>query len=240
MSDLYEIDDPNTGDVQIGGYSDEEEIPSEFAHVILEHTSSVDEIDWSQQWASYAPNFHHGLAHIDLSDFNAPALLLKPGGGFGDFSHPTTRLCLTLMAPLVEDKTVFDIGCGSGVLSIAAVLLGAKQAIGIDIDEEALRHSRENAEINGVDKQTHFSNKLEAAWLSDEPCLIVMNMIETEQLAAWESVSPLHFKKAYIITSGILASQKDHYLDLAARWHWTLKEAQEKEGWVGFVFTQNI
>jgi ribosomal protein L11 methyltransferase len=240
LSDLYEIDDPTTGTIQIGGYSDEP-ISQEFEHAILEHVSSVDqEIDWVQQWANYAPDFHHGLAHIDLAEFGGPILKLKPGGGFGDFSHPTTRLVLKLMAPFVRDKTVYDLGCGSGILSIAAVLLGAKQAIGIDIEEEALVHSKENAELNGVGQKTHFAKAIDTFKLGDEPCVMVMNMIETEQQAAWGSAQALHAKSATIVTSGILASQKEHYLKLTASWHWHLIEEQNLEGWLGFVFAQSI
>ena len=239
LDDIYELDDPETSTVQIGGYSDEE-IVHEFTHVVLEHAAPIEEIDWEKQWTSFAPGFHHGLAHIDLSIFGGPALPLKPGGGFGDFSHPTTRLCLSLMAPRVKNKQVFDIGCGSGILSIAAVLLGANRAIGIDIEEEALAHSQENAVINHVEEKVLFAQKIDAAWLTDDPCVIVMNMIESEQQAAWQAVSILHSKKAHIITSGILSSQKEHYLKLAASWNWSLKEEREEEGWIGFVFTQNM
>lgn len=239
LDDIYELDDPQTKAVQIGGYSDEE-IVHEFTHVVLEHAAPVEEIDWEKQWTAFAPGFHHGLAHVDLSTFGGPALLLKPGGGFGDFSHPTTRLCLVLMAPLIKNKWVFDIGCGSGILTIAAALLGAERAIGIDIEEEALAHSQENALINHVEEKMLFAQEIDTAWLTNGPCVIVMNMIESEQQAAWQAASILHSTKAYIITSGILSSQKEHYLKQAADWHWILREDKEEEGWMGFVFTQNM
>ncbi len=238
LSDIYEMDDPETGAVQIGGYSDQK-IPEIWTHVVLEKQTAAEEIDWQKQWADFAPRFHDGLAHIDLNTLGGPVLLLKPGPGFGDLSHPTTRLVLALMAPHVKDKIVFDIGCGSGILSIAAILLGAKQAYGIDIDEDAVAHSQENATVNKVEAKTNFSSTIAPEWVSDEPLVIVMNMIESEQTAAWQSIPALHSKKAIIITSGLLSSQREHYLQLAKSWGWRLLEESEEEGWIGFIFSQH-
>ncbi len=231
LFDLYETDDAQTGAVNIGGYA-EGEIPPEFTHVTLE--SSTDAINWQEQWASFAPDFHHNLAHIDLSEFGSSTLVLKPGAGFGDFSHPTTRLALSLVAPLVKNATVFDMGCGSGILSIAAALLGAKQVFGIDIDDAALTHARENAHLNKV-SQIHFAKHIEPI-NSKPPYLIVMNMIETEQQAAWQAATALHSLPAHIVTSGILSSEKQHYLKLTEKWHWKLKEERTEGEWSGFLF----
>ncbi len=192
----------------------------------------MDLIDWESQWASFAPNFYEGLSHIPLA--NGSTLLLKPGGGFGDLSHPTTRLVLSLMAPLVKNQTVIDVGCGSGILSIAAVLLGAKEAIGIDIDEEAIRHAQENASINHVEQKIHFAKSIDC--LSQGPHIIVMNMILNEQKIAWENNQILHSLPATIITSGILNTQKASYLKLIQQWGWQFKETHSEEQWCGFIF----
>jgi ribosomal protein L11 methyltransferase len=193
------------------------------------------EIDWEEQWRNFSPEFYDGLAHIDLG---GPILCLKPGGGFGDFSHPTTRLVISLMADRIKDKVVIDIGCGSGILSIAAVLLGAKSAYGIDIDEEAIRHSKENAVLNKVQDKTRFSIKLDSNWIKKEPCIILMNMIESEQQAAWEALPQLHDLKFQVIASGILTSQKERYIKLLQSWSWILREEKKEEGWSAFVFDQ--
>lgn len=240
LSDLYETIDTQTEQTQIGGYTEEDLIPEQFMHVVLDHSTPLEECNWEEQWETFAPNFHHGLAHVNLTEYGGPALLLKPGGGFGDFSHPTTRLTLSLMAPCVKHKTVFDIGCGSGILTIAAVLLGATRAYGIDIEESALQHSRENAKLNQVQQKVLFCKTLDPSWLSDDTYVILMNMIESEQQTAWQASRVLHAKKAIVITSGILASSKKHYLELTSRWHWTLIDEKEEEGWMGFVFTQNL
>jgi ribosomal protein L11 methyltransferase len=236
LTDSYEMDDPESGAIQIGGHSDQEIPTIPWKHVILEEISPLEEVDWQQQWADFAPRFHDGLAHIDLG---GPVLLLKPGRGFGDFSHPTTRLVLRLMAEHVKDQVVFDIGCGSGILTIAAVLLGAKKAYGIDIEEGAIQHSIENAAVNHVTEKTHFAKKINPAWIPLEPCVIVMNMIESEQKIAWESLPLLHSLNATVIISGLLFAQKEHYRQLAKSWGWSLVEEREEEGWNGFIFLQN-
>jgi ribosomal protein L11 methyltransferase len=238
LSDIYEMDDPETGIVQIGGYSDAE-LTETLSYVILEQVFNVEEIDWQKQWSEYAPNFYQGLAHVDLSEYGAESVKLKPGGGFGDFSHPTTRLTLALMSAYVKGKTVIDIGCGSGILSIAAVLLGATHAFGIDIEEQALEHSWENAKLNQIEAKVDFANQFNPAWKIEEPCVIVMNMIETEQQSAWNSALDLHKKRAYIVTSGILTAQQEHYLELTKSWGWKLKEKKEEGDWISFAFSQN-
>ncbi|MBS0604846.1 MAG: 50S ribosomal protein L11 methyltransferase [Verrucomicrobia bacterium] len=240
IDDIYEMQNPETGVVQIAGYSESETAPGDLTHCILEEIAPVEEIDWQKQWTDFAPKFHDGFAHIDLETLGGPVLLLKPGAGFGDLSHPTTRLALALMAPLVWERVVFDIGCGSGILSIAAVLLGAKKAYGIDIDNEAIAHSRENAAANKVETKVFFSNRVDPEAVPSDSFVIAFNMIESEQKTAWQSVPPLHSKKSFVVASGILSSQKDSYLSLTKSWGWVLIEEREEEGWAGFIFKQTI
>ena len=193
-------------------------------------------IDWEKQWADFAPHFQNGLAHIDLE---GKTLLLKPGAGFGDLSHPTTRPVMKLMGPYLKDKIVFDIGCGSGILSLAAALLGAKQVYGIDIDDEAIKHSQENAALNDVESHVLFSKGLDPAWVPKEPFLIVMNMIESEQRLAWEAVKVLHKGPATLIVSGLLSAQITPYLQLAKARNWALLHKSEEESWLGLILSIN-
>ncbi|MES2345510.1 MAG: 50S ribosomal protein L11 methyltransferase [Chlamydiota bacterium] len=184
-------------------------------------------INWEEQWALFAPNFHEGHAHIELQ--NGRTLKLKPGPGFGDLSHPTTRLCLSLLEKHVTKKTcLLDIGCGSGILSLASSLLGAKATHGIDIDEGALIHARLNKQTNHL-STVHFSKTLPQNFL---PNLIIMNMIESEQRCAWN----YKFQDALVITSGILNTQRSHYLQLTTSWGWTLLSEQSEASWLSFVF----
>ncbi len=237
LSDIYEMDDPQTNTIQIAGYSDLPH-PPPLTHATLEAFSPVDDIDWEKQWESYAPAFHEGVAHIDLHPFGGPTLLLKPGAGFGDLSHPTTRLVLSLMAPRVKNQTLIDIGSGSGILSLAGLLLGASQSYGIDIDERAVVHSLANATLNHLEENAHFSTHLTSSQLPPGSLLILMNMITSEQIQAWGSLPLLHGRKATVITSGVLASQREAYMEEAGSRGWVQVEEREEEGWMGFVFTQ--
>ena len=122
--------------------------------------------DWVNNWKQY---FHPMPIGEKLlirpeweKDYDAKGRLIldiEPGLAFGTGSHPTTRLCLEMLEEYVNDEsTVLDIGCGSGILSIAALLLGAKSAFGTDIDELAVKTALENAKKNGFEQKAIFPN----------------------------------------------------------------------------------
>ncbi|WP_118985608.1 50S ribosomal protein L11 methyltransferase [Photorhabdus sp. CRCIA-P01] len=117
----------------------------------------LEDKDWEREWMD---NFHPMRfgnrlwicpSWRDVPDPDAVNVMLDPGLAFGTGTHPTTSLCLQWLDSLnLEGKTVIDFGCGSGILAIAALKLGATHAIGIDIDPQAIQASRDNAERNGV------------------------------------------------------------------------------------------
>jgi len=195
------------------------------------------QVDWNAQWKQHAPNFENGYARIDLNCYGMKgSLRLLPGAGFGDTSHPTTRLVLRLMANRVQDRTIIDIGCGCGILSLAALTGGASRAIGVDIDEEAVEHARLNSELNQL-SNTFFAPRLPYT-IEGDP-LIVINMISSEQKAAWQASSGIHNLACPVIASGILACQRECYLEEVREqrgWHF-IDELQE-EGWLAFLFQQ--
>lgn len=189
---------------------------------------------WKKQWELFAPNFKDGKAHIDLKPYGgSQELRLLPGGGFGDFSHPTTRLALKMISSTVKGTTVIDIGCGSGILSLAAKLLGATAVYGIDIDPIAVEHSLNNLKIN--QQKVYFSTALPKIGFQ-EPLLIVMNMIPAEQKIAWESQKELHSLPKRLITSGILTETKPSYLDWAQAQGWHYLSELHEDGWSAFEF----
>ena len=196
LQDTYLIEED--GALLVGGRS-LKKIESENAILIDDNLS----VDWDSQWESFAQSFHEGKAHIDLTPFGVrKELLLHPGAGFGDLSHPTTHLMLEMMQKKILNQSVIDIGTGSGILLLAAILLGAKGGIGIDIDLEALKHARKNAKLNHL--STKFSKSLPKN-LPKNP-LFLMNMILPEQ----KIFDPSKLHGTWIV-SGILCKQKKEY-----------------------------
>ena len=198
------------------------------------------EIDWKAQWEIHGHNFYDGYVHIDLKNAISSSwnqLKLMPGAGFGDFSHPTTRLMIKLMEPQVKDQYVVDIGCGSGILALCAAALGAKQVYAIDIDESALEHAKENALLNQMKNITfHKPDNFLLPSLLKAP-VILMNMIMSEQQQAWHSLPSLHKHHGMVISSGILFEQKLSYLDCVTPWGWSFVDESEEQGWLGLKFS---
>lgn len=137
-------------------------LPEGFAYKV----EQLEDKDWEREWMD---NFHPMKfgerlwicpSWRDVPEPDAVNVMLDPGLAFGTGTHPTTALCLEWLEGLdLSGKTVIDFGCGSGILAIAAIKLGAEKVIGIDIDPQALIASKDNAERNGV------ADKLEVSYL---------------------------------------------------------------------------
>jgi ribosomal protein L11 methyltransferase len=198
---------------------------------------TTDTVNWDEQWALFAKNFKNGKAHIDLSSFGANETLhLLPGPGFGDLSHPTTQLMLEMMKGLIQDESVIDIGSGSGILTLAAAMLGAKSAIGIDIDPDAINHAKRNCELNHLEEKVTFS--LTTPKPMSSKSIFLMNMIWMEQ----KMVDPSQFNlyaKRWII-SGILKTQKKEYLEQAKSWGWIPIQEFSCQKWKGWIFSPQM
>jgi ribosomal protein L11 methyltransferase len=191
---------------------------------------------WENQWKLFAPNFRNGKAHIDLTPYGHPATLeLYPGPGFGDFSHPTTRLALKLMAHYTQDSYVIDIGCGSGILSLAATAMGAKSVYGYDIDPEAVEHAKKNLSLLQHSQEVIFSDK--PPQHIPAKAVLLMNMIHSEQMEAWKVVQD-KVGESLFITSGILESDIPSYLEWMKMQSYSLQKSLSEEGWSGFVFSK--
>lgn len=222
LKDTFVIEDDSTGETFIGGHS-KKRIEIKDAQLVEEKNATV---DWHEQWSLFASDFHEGKAHIDLG---GKTLLLTPGPGFGDLSHPTTFLMLEMLKTRAKNESIVDIGTGSGILALAALALGAKSAIGIDIDTAALKHAKENAKLNNL--PARFSKKLPKCKAS----IFLMNMIFPEQ----KELNPSQFNpsaKLWIV-SGILASEKKAYMTQTKKWGWKLLKEYTKSDWLGFILS---
>ena len=121
-------------------------------------TEGCSEEDWADKWKAYFKPTPIGerlfIRPTWIDEYNSgnrAVLNIEPGAAFGTGTHDTTRLCLEVLDEIVTDNdTVLDIGCGSGILAIASMLLGAKEGFGVDIDEIAVKTAKENGKMNGL------------------------------------------------------------------------------------------
>ena len=192
-------------------------------------------IDWESQWALHGADYRDGYVHVNMAKFapeNPQELRMKPGPGFGDLSHPTTRLVLMMMEPVVKGRHVIDVGCGSGILSLAAISMGAASVIGVDIDPLALDHARENAALNEMSDRIDFFLPDEMS-MNKDSYVVLMNMIASEQSQAWDSLKEMHPLVTEAVTSGILVEARQEYIQQCKKWGWQLIAEQEEDGWLG-------
>ena len=174
----------------------------------------------------------------DPPDAGACNIILDPGIAFGTGSHPTTALCLEYLdqhPPI--DLTVMDYGCGSGLLAIAALKLGAQSAYCVDIDAQALQATRENANRNQIDADALRISSPEN--LSDEPVDYLMANILSAPLIDLEAYFAAVCKPgAKLLLSGILAEQQQAVCDAYAG-HFRLDAAKIRDGWCRITGTRN-
>jgi ribosomal protein L11 methyltransferase len=178
---------------------------------------------------------------------------IDPGMAFGTGTHPTTQLCLSLIEKTIEtlkvSKTfrvlnVIDVGCGSGILSIAALKLGAKSALGVDIDIESVRNSRENAEKNGIGEefvigQGSVSEVLEGKFPFKRAPLVVANILAPIIIRLFgDGLADLAESGGTVILSGIMQGQEQSVLDAAQARGLVLSEREEMGDWVALSLSK--
>lgn len=168
-------------------------------------------------------------------------LLLDPGLAFGTGNHATTRLCLEVLDKHVAGgESVLDIGCGSGILSIAALLLGAEHATGVDIDPIAVKTAAQNGTKNGFTppKFTVLEGDLTKA-VSGKFTLVLANIVADAIIELCSSVPAFMAPGALFIASGIIDTRESDTTAAFAKANLTVLERHEKDGWLCFVLTKN-
>ncbi|WP_312241179.1 50S ribosomal protein L11 methyltransferase [Pantoea sp.] len=196
----------------------------------------IEDKDWEREWMD---NFHPMRfgerlwicpSWRDVPDPDAVNVMLDPGLAFGTGTHPTTALCLAWLDGLdLAGKTVIDFGCGSGILAIAALKLGAAQAIGIDIDPQAIQASRDNAERNGVaDRLTLWLPHQQPDNLSAD--VVVANILAGPLRELAPMIGILPKSGGHLGLSGVLATQADSVCEAYAD-NFVLDPVAEKEEW---------
>ncbi len=200
------------------------------------HDMIADE-DWERSWmADFNPLRFGQRLWIVPSWHSAPEpdavnLLLDPGLAFGTGTHPTTALCLEwLDGQALDGCTLIDFGCGSGILAIAALLLGANQAIGTDIDIQALEASRDNAQRNGI-ADTDLALFLPADMPQIAADVVVANILAGPLVELSAQLTRLVKPGGRLALSGILREQADEVVAAYAD-AFALDPVAERDGWV--------
>lgn len=207
-----------------------------FKHGLEYKLEQLEDKDWEREWMD---NFHpikFGQrlwvcpSWRDIPDPTAVNVMLDPGLAFGTGTHPTTALCMQWLDHVIQpDQTVVDFGCGSGILGIAALKLGAKRVVGVDIDPQAIEASGKNAERNNV------AGQIELYLPKDQPSLeadVVVANILAGPLADLKHIISGYVKPGGLLAlSGILTSQA-HAVMAAYADEFTFDPIVEQEEWV--------
>ena len=198
-------------------------------------TATVDDQDWARVWMDRWQPMHFGANLWIVPSWLAPPdpqavnITLDPGMAFGTGTHATTAMCLEwLAAHPPRGLDVIDYGCGSGILAIAALKLGARRALGTDTDPQALVTSRENAERNAVagDLELCLPDAVPAAATAD---VVLANILAGPLVALAPRLTQLVRPGGTLVLSGLLATQADE-VEAAYAGHFTF-ERRLREEW---------
>lgn len=222
---------------------------------------NVDDTEWLNNWKKYYKPFQIGNGIIirpfwEEYDNKEGKLVftINPGHVFGTGLHQSTRICVEALEKLViPGQSVLDLGCGSGILGIIALMLGAKNAALIDIDPAAKGIVRENAELNGITPDKYLSlsgniltdysvfNKIND-YAPNKYDIIISNIVADVIISLAPYVARLIAPGGYYLTSGIIDERLDDVLFALNQNGFTKTEVVSLEGWAGVtcVFSQKI
>ena len=196
----------------------------------------LEDKDWIRAWMDdFKPMQFGEKLWVVPSTFDPPQpdaanILLDPGLAFGTGTHPTTSMCLEwLDANPPTGKDIIDFGCGSGILAIGALLLGARHAETIDLDPQALLATRDNAEKNNVaDKIRTYLPK---EFPKQQTTLLLANILATPLIELAPYFAELTASQGQIVLSGILAQQAEQVL-AAYQTNFDIKIWKQQDDWV--------
>ena len=203
----------------------------------------VNDADWSENWKKYfhATEIRDKLAIVPSweeydNKENRKILHIDPGAAFGTGTHATTSLCLSMLENYVaEGSKMLDIGCGSGILSIASVLLGAKTAVGVDIDAQSVKTAKENAELNNVSGKTEYIVGDLADKISGKYNVVCANIVADVVIRLLGDVRTFMEENAVLLVSGIIDTRENDVLAAAEKHGFKVKEKQYKDNWCAFA-----
>lgn len=207
------------------------------------HYLSVDPKSWENEWKKYFKPFELGenmlvkpsWENVEKTEGKV-VIEIDPGNAFGSGTHETTYLCLEAIEKyLNEEMEVVDVGCGSGILSIASGLLGAAKVVGVDIDPVAVKTARENIEKNNLgDKVTILEGDL-AACIEKKADFVVANILAEVILILLDDIYRIIKPGGLFVASGIILQKKDLVIEKMMDLGLQVVEVVEKGEWCVIV-----
>jgi len=178
----------------------------------------------------------------------AVEIVLDPGQAFGTGDHPTTRMCLELLERyMFAGHTVADIGCGSGILSVAACKLGARKVVAIDIEPLSVEVAKENAKLNRVQFEAICGEGVRAlpssAWPTPDSTrydVVVSNIISATLISIARDIAQVVRTGGFWIVSGIIEANWPDVKEAATRVGFRLEKELREDGWVGATFLMGV
>ena len=232
---------PESNPVEVKAFIDERLNTAGISH----ETELVlkEEDEWLNNWRQYYQPIEVGenlliqpVFRDEVKDTDRTVIKIEPGLAFGTGNHESTRLCLESVEKYTEKgMRVLDVGCGSGILGIASVLLGAKEAYGVDIDETAVRIANENAELNEVvgrftaecgDLTEHAKGKFN---------LVLANIVADVIISLTENIKTYMAEDATFVMSGIIDTREEDVLAALNKNGFDIMERKPENGWVCLV-----
>ncbi len=211
----------------------------------------VEDKDWETGWQKYYKPMEIGRRLLVIPEWEQDSvelgervpLILNPGLAFGTGSHATTRLCLTALEKTISDgQTVLDLGCGSGILSIAALKLGAASAWAVDIDDKCLDVAYANAALNGIGKDRY--TVLAGDVLTDEALcehlgsgydVVVANIVADVIIGLAPFTRRFLKQDGLFICSGIIDDRAVEVANALRLHGWSILESNASDGWFSYI-----
>jgi len=216
---------------------------------LLMTLENLQDSDWENNWKQYYKPMEIGERLIVIPEWlqaethGRVPLILNPGLTFGTGSHATTRLCLKALEKTVKDgDRALDLGCGSGILSIAALKLGAQTAFACDIDEKCKTVAYENAELNGIDPAVYqveigdiLTNRRLREKIGTGYQVVLANIVADVIIALAPAVRPLLAEDGVFICSGIIDDRAEEVAQKLKEAGLSIQETHSAEGWFCYV-----
>jgi ribosomal protein L11 methyltransferase len=204
-------------------------------------TSEVDDDDWANSWKKYYKPFKIGKRVVikpSWEDYkpeeNEIVVELDPGMAFGTGSHETTKMCIEFLEDNVKpNNVVFDVGCGTGILSIVSSKLGAKKVYAVDLDDVAIKVATLNVKLNNLNNVEVLKSDL-LHELTGKADLIVANIIADIIIKATYDIYEKLNENGIFISSGIIKDRKDDVLDAISK-YFDIIDIKEDGEWIAIL-----